>query len=146
MTFDVRLAVAGSHVISETIEGETVVINLDSGIYFCLGGTASEVWEAAMAGSTLSQLAARLEARYEVDGPTIQRSLEDFLSEIQADGLLRRDPSGAPPAPTSSDRGGERTPFVPPTVQRFTDIKDLLLLDPIHEVDDRGWPSARTDG
>jgi hypothetical protein len=25
-------------------------------------------------------------------------------------------------------------------LQKFTDMQDLLLLDPIHEVDESGWP------
>jgi hypothetical protein len=25
-------------------------------------------------------------------------------------------------------------------LQKYTDMADLLLLDPIHEVDEQGWP------
>jgi hypothetical protein len=31
-------------------------------------------------------------------------------------------------------------PWSTPTLTRFTDMQDLLVLDPVHEVDDRGWP------
>ena len=34
----------------------------------------------------------------------------------------------------------EKRPYVPPQIERFTDMQELLLLDPIHEVDDTGWP------
>ena len=34
-------------------------------------------------------------------------------------------------------------PFVPPTLEKYTDMQDLVLLDPVHEVDERGWPHAQ---
>jgi len=33
-----------------------------------------------------------------------------------------------------------RPPFVKPILQKYTDMADLLLLDPIHEVGEQGWP------
>ena len=31
--------------------------------------------------------------------------------------------------------------FTNPVLEKFTDMAELLLLDPIHEVDDSGWPN-----
>ena len=38
-----------------------------------------------------------------------------------------------------------RKPYTAPAVQKYDDLEDLLLLDPIHEVDEAGWPVARAD-
>jgi hypothetical protein len=56
------------------------------------------------------------------------------------------DDRGASEAETDFEvrSGGDRG-YVAPVVQRYDDLEDLLLLDPIHEVDDAGWPVARTD-
>jgi hypothetical protein len=27
-----------------------------------------------------------------------------------------------------------------PLLRKYTDMRDLLLLDPIHDVDEQGWP------
>ncbi len=35
--------------------------------------------------------------------------------------------------------------YTVPALTRYDDLDDLLLLDPIHEVDDAGWPIARTE-
>jgi hypothetical protein len=32
-----------------------------------------------------------------------------------------------------------------PTIERFDDLEELLVLDPIHEVDEAGWPVTRAD-
>jgi hypothetical protein len=36
--------------------------------------------------------------------------------------------------------------FQPPTLRKYTDMQDLLLIDPIHEVDDLGWPGVKAKG
>jgi hypothetical protein len=33
--------------------------------------------------------------------------------------------------------------FVPPSLAKFQDMQDLLLLDPIHETDEPGWPARK---
>jgi hypothetical protein len=30
-------------------------------------------------------------------------------------------------------------------LNKYTDMQDLLLLDPIHEVDAAGWPSTKVE-
>ena len=30
--------------------------------------------------------------------------------------------------------------FTTPTLEIFSDMQDILLLDPVHDVDERGWP------
>ena len=39
----------------------------------------------------------------------------------------------------------ERPVFKPPLLKRYTDMQELLILDPIHEVDDTGWPAIKPD-
>ena len=38
------------------------------------------------------------------------------------------------------NRDSAKIPFEPPRLERYTDMKDYFLLDPIHEVDSAGWP------
>jgi hypothetical protein len=30
--------------------------------------------------------------------------------------------------------------LLPPALEKFTNMQDILLLDPIHDVSDMGWP------
>ena len=36
---------------------------------------------------------------------------------------------------------GERGAYVSPGVDKYTDMQELILLDPVHEVDAIGWPA-----
>jgi len=31
--------------------------------------------------------------------------------------------------------------YLPPIVEKYTDMQDLLMLDPIHDIDETGWPN-----
>jgi hypothetical protein len=35
--------------------------------------------------------------------------------------------------------------YKPPAIERFDDLEELLVLDPIHEVDEAGWPATPVD-
>ena len=48
-------------------------------------------------------------------------------------------------AQVETDPGIERLSFEAPILHKYTDMQDLLLLDPIHEVDEAGWPSVKPD-
>jgi hypothetical protein len=50
--------------------------------------------------------------------------------------------AGAPEGVPSGEPS-PREPFAAPALNTFSDMQELLLLDPIHEVDEAGWPVAR---
>lgn len=129
------------HVIHETIDGEVVVINLESGNYYSLRGTGARVWAAIVHGASPDGIVQDLHASYE-GARDVAPAVTGFLAELRAEGLIR--PSAAeaagPPPPAAS-----RTPYEPPVLEAFTDMQDLILLDPVHEVDEaQGWPRAKS--
>ena len=132
-------------VVSETIDGEVVIINLDQGSYYSLRGAAAEIWQGLQDGLDTAALRQRIEMRFDGDAAEIDRAVSDFLGQLLKEEILRPG-SGeestetvAAVAPVS----GEKTPFVAPLLEKFTDMEHLLLLDPIHEVDDVGWPNLK---
>lgn len=129
-------------VIHETIDGETIIIDLGTGTYFSLQGSAPEIWSGIAAGEGDEALLARLQARYDGDAQEMRSGLSSFLEELRRDGLIAAGAgaeaagSASAPAPT----GGERLPFQAPRLERYTDMQDIILLDPVHKVDNQGWP------
>ena len=133
-------------VISETVGGETIIVNLASGHYFSLQGSAVDVWQGIERGESAATVVLQLEQRYEAPdgeiGAAVQKLLDDF---VEAE-LLVADTNGAAPAPVAlTQETAARIPFVAPSFSTFTDMQDIILLDPVHEVDTRGWPHASAD-
>jgi hypothetical protein len=139
----VRYRVNSPQVISETVGGETIIVNLASGHYFSLQGTAVDVWKGLERGDQAESIVLGLEQRYQANDGEIGTAVQKLLEDFAAAELIVEDAevNGAGTS-TPSEAVGERVPFVPPTFSTFTDMQDIILLDPVHEVDTRGWPHA----
>jgi hypothetical protein len=134
------------HVISETVGGETIIVNLARGHYFSLQGTAVEVWQGLERGETAETIVLELEQRYEAADSEIDGAVRKLLDDFVAAELVVAEGNGTGTvARASSPDVGDRVPFVSPSFTTFTDMQDIILLDPVHEVDTRGWPHASAD-
>ena len=137
-----RYAVNAPSVISEVIDGETIVLNFESGHYYSFNPSASEIWLSLAAGHPVTATIESVARRFGVEPSAIRADVETFVRSLEAESLIRSSANGAsasPPAPGASD-GAALGAFAPPAFEKFTDMEELLLLDPIHEVGDTGWP------
>ena len=128
--------VSSANIVNETFDDETVVVNLDSGKYYSLTGVASVLW-AALPSQSVTALVDRVAGHYGLDRSETRREIERFVSSLADEGLVvPADPAPAGDAPLASfpDR------YEAPQVDTYDDMQDLLLLDPIHDVDATGWP------
>jgi hypothetical protein len=71
-------------------------------------------------------------------------SVQELLDQMLREGLIV---PGAGPAPSPSSVASPATKkaFEPPTLAVYTDMQELLLLDPIHDVDETGWPQRQDE-
>lgn len=135
-----RYLVNEPSVISESIDGETIVLNFDNGHYYSLNSAGSAVWGHLARGGTPERISDALAARYQLDTATVHPAVATFVSRLEEEQLIR--PSADPPV-IGVDAGVGESPadtFCAPDFEKFTDMEKLLLLDPIHEVSDVGWP------
>lgn len=122
------------NVIFDESEGIVVIINLVSGHYFRLGEGSSGLWNALASGCTVDGL--RQSCRNPDD---FTRDWERIHQQLLGHDLVTHD---------SSNQSTTVTPqpwdYVTFEIEPFTDLEDILGLDPIHEVDpEKGWPHAR---
>jgi Coenzyme PQQ synthesis protein D (PqqD) len=128
----------------ERLEDEVIAIDLESGAYFALDDVAAVCWSILAAGGTVHAAVDATLARFDVASETAQRDVEHFVDELVRVGLLG--PADRPPerAP-APDPAPELRAYEPPAIERFDDLEELLVLDPIHEVDEAGWPATPAD-
>jgi hypothetical protein len=136
--------VNGPNVVHETVEHETIIIQLEHGTYYSLTEAGACVWDVVLRGGNAADAVAAVTASYEVASETVAPAVAALLETLVAEGLLAVD-DAAPALPlsvaTAIDAG--RRPWTPPELARFTDMQELLLADPIHEVADAGWPHVK---
>ena len=126
-----------SGLVGEEIDGEVVMIDLASGIYYSLRGSAVFVWRQIKSGTSEDDLLTALLRSYDAPTGVIEDACAALLAALRGDGLLvdGGEVSDASPSP------GDRVPFEPMQLERFDDMAHVILLDPVHDVDpERGWP------
>jgi len=138
-------------VIHETIEGETVLVNLDSGNYYSFEGVGVDVWNLIETGIDGGGIIEAIAQRYAGERETMERAVHHFMKSLEQEALIVQDDEMRLEKGTGAEKddypqtGDERKPFEAPALNKYTDMQDLLLLDPIHDVDETGWPSPKTE-
>jgi hypothetical protein len=135
-TSSFRLAANVAH---EAFEDEHIVVNLESGKYYALRAEAADVWVLVLAGLDKAGIGAEMARAYSGEAADIGREVSAFLDLLVGEALLAPTPAAATPAAATTIPARHRA-FSTPTFELHHDLQDLLLLDPIHEVDAAGWP------
>ena len=133
-------------VIAEVIDDEAIVVNLDSGAYYSLRGSACAIWEMLAQQMAVPAVVQSLAQHYTGSPEAIQSGVDSLVADLLNEQLLvpadgEPDSTHQPAFPTN----GERPPFETPVLEKYTDMAELLLLDPIHDVDATGWPHPAPD-
>ena len=71
---------------------------------------------------------------------TLREDLGVFIDKLLSEGLVYEDGDAGDAVPETF-RGAEV--WRKPELAAFDDLQDLLTIDPIHDVDDSGWPNAK---
>ena len=97
---------------------------------------------------TAEAIASGLHGRYGsgADPATIRTDVNELPEKLRDAGLIAPDPDGRQ---ASAEQGSVPAPpaagaYETPILERYTDMQEYLLIDPIHGVDERGWPAGKT--
>ncbi|MEA5619899.1 PqqD family protein [Cronbergia sp. UHCC 0137] len=128
----------------ETIDGEVVIVDLDHGHYYSLLKTGADLWGCVERHLDRYQMIEEIGQKYDGTIEEITAAIDEFLDQLQQEELIVVDPT-ITPGTINSQVSNQKPKFEKPILEKFTDMEDLLLLDPIHEVDvDAGWPNVKT--
>jgi hypothetical protein len=127
-------------VISETIDGETVIINLVKGRYYHLKHSGAAVWSGIQQPSRMADIAQMIHARFDVGEADVEIEIGGLIDRLVEEDLVRPAARAVASGAAVPPVGLTLVPFSRPTLQKFTDLEAMLLLDPVHDVDDEGWP------
>ena len=141
-----RFCVSTKNAIAETIEGEVIIIHLGTGAYYSLRDAGAEIWAAIEQGATRSEIVDWLETRYEGTEEEMDAAVGRVVDELRVEGLVENaSEDGRPSPPPPVTDGAARKEFSAPSLEKHTDMQDLILIDPVHEVEARGWPYTAAD-
>jgi len=128
--------------ISEMIDGEVMIINLESGSYFSVTGAGAAIWPQLIAGTDLDSLATILGTAFDITPAEVEFELSGFVDRLVGEGILRPDAGATAPSAIAGDLPGESRAYPGFGFERFDDMRGLLAADPVHEVGSFGWPEG----
>lgn len=119
-------------------DGQAVVINFLSGMYYGTNSLGSAVLERLVHGGAPDKIAAEVKA---LPGcpEDFDTRLEAFIASLREKEILTEgetQESSEPPIGEGALADGFELPL-----DEFSEVQDLILADPVHDVDvEQGWP------
>jgi len=86
LTLDAVVAASDDAVFRE-LDGQSVLLNLETGMYFGLDAVGTHVWQLAAQDGSLRAVRARLIDEYDAEPATIERDLLALAESLVARGL-----------------------------------------------------------
>jgi hypothetical protein len=126
------IRVKSHSVIYDIIEGEAVVMNLEAGVYYSFNLEATKIWESIVTDSPAEDTLLKFAGQHNVE----------FINFLLEQGLAVREKMDIK---HPSQQSNLDTELGTAEWQVFSDMKDLLLLDPVHDIalNEQGWPEYR---
>lgn len=125
-------------VAAEQFGDELVVIQFDTGKYYSLGGLAVQVWELLRAPVAITSIVGAVAEAAGATSPgddALTREVQDLATQFATDGLITQ--AEAPAVTAKLDAFH----YAPAKVETYSDLADLVSIDPVHDVDAMiGWP------
>lgn len=114
---------------SKIMDGEAILINLQTGAYYSLRDAGAVIWHALAGHRTQAEILDAVAAHYGAPPASLASDVADLLVQLQAEQLVRQSDkahtaTGDQPAPALS------TDYQKPVLEKFTDMEELLALDP----------------
>ena len=115
-------------VVADTIDGETIIMNLEQGDYYSLNPSGGEIWLHVLAGQGRDELLAAVAERHgEVPSPA---EVDAFIARLIEYRLVVATDQPADINGFDVRELGPATPWSKPEISVYADMKDLLALDP----------------
>lgn len=80
--------IRSEHVTWKALEGESVLLNLDSGVYFSLNETGTAAWELFDGATSLTTIGEALSTRFDVSAELARQDLLELTQTLLTEGLV----------------------------------------------------------
>ena len=131
-------------VASEIIDSEAVIMHLKSGKYYSAAASGGFIWSCIERQQPVARVVDLFIEQYAATREQATAAVDSFVRDLLAEDLIREVSDQLPTSRLSlAELGGSpsRKAFISPALNVYSDMQDLLLLDPIHDVDEVGWPT-----
>jgi hypothetical protein len=143
-----RFAIHSDGISAGAIDGEVIIVNLKSGIYYSLTALGAEIWAHLQDRVSLGEIVDRILQRYTADRTKVCEWVRAFVTELEAETLVVRaatQPAEALAQPAAAAIATEPLAMISaPVLMKYTDLRQIVLLsaaayDDLSEFDHPKW-------
>jgi hypothetical protein len=127
-----------SKIVFEKFEDETVMINLTSGNYYGIMNVGKAILTLMEDGISRQNLLAVISKSYGKEITEVEEDIQEFLTTLVNEGIAQITEFGS----IEFSLIENCLNYEKPVLEKFTDMQDLILLDPVHDVNSKGWPHS----
>jgi hypothetical protein len=79
-------------VLTQEVEGETVLLDMDKGHYYVLDDVGTRIWQLLEDHGDVERVVEGMLAEFDVDESTLRADIETLMEKLTESGLLVTDP------------------------------------------------------
>lgn len=128
----------------ERLEGETIIISFTTGEFYSTQGSGADVLTLLNQGLSSRSMVQILAAHYS-NFEFEHSGLEDFILSLFTIGIIVEAKNFIDSDDFKLPNDFNRSLWFKPELQIHNEINGLLLVDPIHETNDEGWPRLKDE-
>ena len=136
------------NIVHETIDNETILMDFKTGVYYSFDGLGPIIWEFIEKTGSVNQVIVILQQANPDKTEVITQMVNTFVQKLIDEKIIVEN-SNSPLFPDTTELSQRlldvAQSFVHPNIRKHIDMQDLLLLDPIHDVGEQGWPEVKND-
>ncbi|PIZ04601.1 MAG: hypothetical protein COY58_02290 [Gammaproteobacteria bacterium CG_4_10_14_0_8_um_filter_38_16] len=134
-------------IIYEILQTDVVLIDFDTGDYYNLVHVAKQIWQLIEKQASLEQMVELLAQHYQREQATISDDIKHFIQQLLENQLIEPiiEAKNTLTLSDITEITSHDQHYIPPQLQKYSDVQDLLLIDPIHTVSEAGWPEKAVE-
>ncbi|WP_367914494.1 PqqD family protein [Leadbetterella sp. DM7] len=134
-----------SNIAMEVFDNEAVLINISLGKYYSVRGSTGVFVLGLLQDSVHKDfIISSLLLKYSEQKEIIEREVQMFIDVLLQEEIIVE--TGLDSSTVATDGKTEMLPYEHLAIEVFDDMQELIMLDPIHDVDSgKGWPKRKED-
>ncbi len=140
----------------ESINGETIIIDFETGLYYSARNEAYIIIELMLSGLSLQEIMDTCVQYSKLDAELVFPLVEGYIAALleaeiivpaaeatQVTDLTETSATKEQDASLLNHAIWTTGTFNAPVLESFKDMQELLLMDPIHDTTPKGWPEKK---
>jgi len=125
-----RFELVNGDVAAKVMDGEAVIINLTSGIYYSMDKVGAVLWGLIQSGHNLQECIDFVKKLYDISREQVQVDAGNLIQELVQENLIAPSDRDAADAIDADAVQAQGQPYESPQLNIYRDMGDLLALDP----------------